>query len=159
MDCLAQASLWLHDGWASAIVHRWLRYGSDKQTATTQTPLWKADRIRILVTLRHTSGPLPGIKPESETSPEATYIDLSLLVTQEEVVHDGAIVEVLEGRHVLHASDAAVVHGLNLLPAQCILLVGVHLKKAPRTKKGFSPNILKHFKLAFTHFELSSVKV
>lgn len=58
-----------------------------------------------------------------------TYIDVSLLVAQEEVVHDGAIVEVLEGRHVLHPSDAAVVHGLHLLPGECILLVGVDLKE------------------------------
>lgn len=85
-----------------------------------------------MVTLRHTSGPFPGrpIKPEPESGSEATYIDVSLLVAQEEVVHDGAIVQVLESRHVLHASDAAVVHGLHLLPAQRILLVGVHLKES-----------------------------
>lgn len=56
-----------------------------------------------------------------------TYIDVPLHVAQVEVVHDGAIVEVLEARHVLHPSDAAVVHGLHLLPGQCILLVGVDL--------------------------------
>lgn len=52
---------------------------------------------------------------------------MSLPVAQEEVVHDGAVVEVLECRHVLHPSDAAVVHGLHLLSGECILLVGVHL--------------------------------
>lgn len=56
-----------------------------------------------------------------------TYVDVSLLVTQEEVVHDGALMEVLERRHVLHPSDAAVVHGLHLLSREGILLVGVHL--------------------------------
>ena len=62
-----------------------------------------------------------------------TYIDVSLLVAQEEVVHDGAVVKVLEGRHVLHASGAAVVHRLHLLAADCILLVGVNLQH--RTEK------------------------
>lgn len=52
---------------------------------------------------------------------------MSLLVALEEVVHDSAIMKVLEGRHVLHPSDAAVVHGLHLLSGECILLVGVHL--------------------------------
>lgn len=52
---------------------------------------------------------------------------MSLLVAQEQVVHDGAVVEVLQGRHVLHAPDAAVVHGLHLLSGEGILLVGVHL--------------------------------
>lgn len=42
-------------------------------------------------------------------------------------MHDGAVVEVLQGRHVLHPPDAAVVHGLHLLPGEGILLVGVHL--------------------------------
>ncbi len=54
---------------------------------------------------------------------------MSLLVTQEEVVHDGTIMKVLEGRHVLHPSDAAVVHGLHLLSGECILLVGIHLQQ------------------------------
>lgn len=56
-----------------------------------------------------------------------THIDVSLLVAQEKVVHNGGIMEVLEHRHVLHPSDAAVVHGLHLLSGECILLVGVHL--------------------------------
>lgn len=58
---------------------------------------------------------------------EQTYIDLSLPVTLEEVVHDGAVVKVLQRRHVLHPSGAAVVHGLHLLSGEGILLVGVHL--------------------------------
>ena len=44
-------------------------------------------------------------------------------------MHDGAIVKVLEGRHVLHPPDAAVVHGLHLLSGEVILLVGVHLRQ------------------------------
>lgn len=59
---------------------------------------------------------------------EVTYIDVSLLVAQEEVVHDGSVVEVLQRGHVLHASDAAVVHGLHLLPGEGVLLVGVNLQ-------------------------------
>lgn len=58
-----------------------------------------------------------------------TYVDVSLLVTQEEVVHDGAVVEVLQRRHVLHPSDAAVVHELHLLPREGVLLVGVDLEE------------------------------
>lgn len=52
---------------------------------------------------------------------------MSLPVAQEEVVHDGAVMKVLQRRHVLHPCDAAAVHGLHLLPGECILLVGVHL--------------------------------
>lgn len=56
-----------------------------------------------------------------------TYIDVSLLVAQEQVVHDGSVMEVLQRGHVLHPPDAAVVHRLHLLPGEGVLLVGVHL--------------------------------
>lgn len=59
---------------------------------------------------------------------------MSLLVTQEEVVHDGAVVEVLQRRHVLHPSDAAVVHELHLLPREGVLLVGVDLEEQKITR-------------------------
>ena len=57
-----------------------------------------------------------------------TYIDLAVLVSEVEVVHDGSVVEVVQRGHVLHPLDAAGVHGLHLLPAQGVLLVGVHLE-------------------------------
>lgn len=52
------------------------------------------------------------------------------MVSLVEVVHDGAVVKVLQRGHVLHASDAAVVHGLHLLPGEGVLLVGVDLDQS-----------------------------
>lgn len=57
-----------------------------------------------------------------------THVDVSLAVAQEEVVHDGAVVQVLQCRHVLHARHAALVHLVDLLPGEGALLVGVHLR-------------------------------
>lgn len=63
-------------------------------------------------------------------------------------MHDGAIVKVLEGRHVLHPSDAAVVHGLHLLSGECILLVGVHLNQ--KTDKHGPDSLNQHHILNIT---------
>lgn len=65
---------------------------------------------------------------------------MSLLVAQEQVVHDGAVVEVLQRRHVLHPRDAAVVHGMHLLPGESILLVGVHLKQQRQQQDNCQPH-------------------
>lgn len=56
-----------------------------------------------------------------------THVDVSLAVAQEEVVHDGAVVQVLQRRHVLHTRHAALVHLVDLLPGEGALFVGVHL--------------------------------
>lgn len=53
---------------------------------------------------------------------------MPLAVAQEEVVHDGAVVQVLQCRHVLHTRHAALVHLVDLLPGEGALLVGVHLR-------------------------------
>lgn len=57
-----------------------------------------------------------------------THIDVSLLVSEEQVVQDGAVVEVLQRGHVLHPPGAALVHHLYLLPGQRGLLVPEHLQ-------------------------------
>lgn len=56
-----------------------------------------------------------------------THVDVSLAVAQEEVVHDGAVMQVLQRRHVLHSCHAALVHLVDLLPGEGALFVGVHL--------------------------------
>lgn len=58
-----------------------------------------------------------------------TYVDVSLLVPLEQVVHDGTVMKVFERRHIFHPCDAAVMHGLDLLPGESILFVGVHLQR------------------------------
>lgn len=59
-----------------------------------------------------------------------THVDVSLAVSQEQVVHDGAIVQILQCRHVLNArrGAATAAHGPDLVMSQCVLLVRVHLK-------------------------------
>lgn len=66
---------------------------------------------------------------------------MSLLVSEEQVVHDGAIVEVLQRGHVLYAPDAAEAHGLHLLPRQRVLLVRVHLQQETRGRDGNSSDV------------------
>lgn len=77
-----------------------------------------------------------GPGPVSGPAPPAahTHINVSLLVSQVQVVHDGAVVEVLQRGHVLHAPDAAEAHGLHLLPRQRILLVCVHLPQGTKVR-------------------------
>lgn len=61
----------------------------------------------------------------------ATHIDVVLLIPQEEVVHDGGLVQLDQRGHVLHALDAAGVHRAERLPAELGSLEVHHLR--PRT--------------------------
>lgn len=60
---------------------------------------------------------------------------MSLLVAHTKVVHDCAIMKVLQGCHVLHPFNTAVVHGVHLLPGECILFVGVHLDQKMKKRR------------------------
>lgn len=55
------------------------------------------------------------------------YVDVVLLVALVKVVHDGSLVELGQHGHVLHAIDAALVHGVHLLPVHLGLLQVQHL--------------------------------
>lgn len=51
-----------------------------------------------------------------------THIDAVLLVAQEEVVHDGSLMQLCQCGHVIHSMDAAGVHRIHHLPVQLCLL-------------------------------------
>lgn len=61
-----------------------------------------------------------------------TYIDAVLLVALVQVVHDSSLMELSQGRHILHAIDAGLVHGAHPLPVDLGLLQVQHLCTARR---------------------------
>lgn len=58
-----------------------------------------------------------------------TYIDVVLLVAQEEVVHDGSFMQLCQRGHVLYSMDAARVHRVHRLPVELCLLQVDHLEQ------------------------------
>lgn len=58
-----------------------------------------------------------------------TYIDVVLLVAQEEVVHDGSFMQLCQCGHVLYSMDAAGVHRVHGLPVELCLLQVDHLEQ------------------------------
>lgn len=57
-----------------------------------------------------------------------THIDVILLVTLVQVVHDGGLVQLSQCWHVLHPIDAGLVHSVHPLPGDLSLLQVQHLE-------------------------------
>lgn len=63
----------------------------------------------------------------------ATHVNVVLLISQEEVVHDGGLVQLGQRGHVLNAVHAAGVHRGERLPVEVRSLEVHHLQR--RTKR------------------------
>lgn len=72
-----------------------------------------------------------------------THIDVVLLISQKQVVHDGSLVQLCQRGHVLHPMDATAVHRVHRLPAELCSLKAYHLE--PQAHK----NSTRHFKILF----------
>lgn len=72
-----------------------------------------------------------------------THIDVVLLISQEEVVHDGGLVQLRQRGHVLHPVDAAGMHRVHRLPAELCTLKAHHLEPQAHT------NGTRHVKILF----------
>lgn len=68
------------------------------------------------------------------TNENATHIDVVLLISQKEVVHDGSLVQLRQRGHVLHPMDAAGVHLVHRLPAELCTLKAYHLEPQAHKK-------------------------
>lgn len=58
-----------------------------------------------------------------------------LLIALVKVVHDGSLVELGQRGHVLNTIDAALVHGVHLLPVHLRLLQVQHLERESETER------------------------
>lgn len=58
-----------------------------------------------------------------------TYVDVVLLITLVQVVHDRSFVQLSQRWHVLHPVDAGLVHGVHPLPVDLSLLQIQHLRR------------------------------
>lgn len=64
---------------------------------------------------------------------DAAHINVVLLISQEEVVHDGGLVQLGQRGHVLDAVYAAGVHRVERLPGEIRSLEVHHLRRKNKT--------------------------